>query len=84
MKRSEMIKHINEFLEEGIGKPDYSGKRILASQFLSFLESKGMLPPAYDKFIKAEGLDGIIKPTPEAKLYYKIPCHEWESENDQH
>ena len=46
MKRSEMIEHINEFLEKN-GKPDYSGKRILATQFLSFIESRGMLPPPY-------------------------------------
>ena len=47
MKRSEMIEHINEFLEEGIGMPDYSGKKLLATQFLSFIEGLGMLPPPY-------------------------------------
>ena len=46
MKRSEMIEHINEFLEKN-GKPDYFGKRILATQFLSFIEGLGMLPPPY-------------------------------------
>ena len=76
MKRSEMIKHINEFLEEGIGKPDYSGKRILASQFLSFLESKGMLPPAYEKKTQ-------IRVMPQNDVWTsKKPVNEWEPENE--
>ena len=46
MKKIEMIEHINDFLEKN-GKPDSFGKRVLATQFLSFIESKGMQPPAY-------------------------------------
>jgi hypothetical protein len=46
VKRSEMIEHINTFLEKN-GKFDSFGKRVLATQFLSFIEGLGMLPPPY-------------------------------------
>jgi hypothetical protein len=49
------------------------------TELLTFLESKGVLPPAYEKLVEAKGMVG---PSPEMKLFYKIPCNEWEPEND--
>jgi hypothetical protein len=64
MKRSEMIELINEFLEKN-GKPDYLGERILATRFLSFIESQGMQPPPvlYD-----------------SNLFGQLRYNEWEDE----
>lgn len=45
MKRIEMIEHLNDFLEEN-GHPDPFGKRVFATQLLSFMESKGMTLPS--------------------------------------
>jgi len=79
MKRSEMIEHINEFLEEGIGMPDYSGKKLLATQFLSFIESKGMQPPPYFKTVLTgppakEGVSNLV-------LLSRVEkCEGWEDE----
>jgi hypothetical protein len=74
MKRSEMIELLSQFIsyEQGY-KEDWS----YAEDIIKFLESKGMQPPAYDKLVEAKG---IVSPSPEIKLFYKIPCNEWEAE----
>ena len=75
MKRSEMIKRLQ--------KRYYFGEceviADLADEIIDFLVEQGMRPPAYEKLIEAKG---IVSPSPEMKLFYKIPCNEWEPEND--
>jgi hypothetical protein len=66
-----MIEHINEFLEKN-GKPDYFGKRILATQFLSFIEKQGMQPPPYT--FKHE----VVNPTTVNTI--SVTNYEWEDE----
>jgi len=72
MKRSEMIHKIEEHMLQLEG-----GVRINISKLLNMLEREGMQPPAYQKFVEA---DGLVTPSKDIKLYYKMPCHEWESE----
>ena len=73
MKRSEMVKALMEkFNHVFIG--------VHAETIIDFLESKGMLPPAYEKLVEAKG---IASPSPDIKLYYKMPCNEWEPENEK-
>ena len=72
MKRSEMISLIEKkFITSDVCED--------ITELLTFLESKGVLPPAYEKLVEAKGMVG---PSPEMKLFYKIPCNEWEPEND--
>ncbi len=77
MKRSEMVHKIEEHMLQHEG-----GVRINIPRLLDMLEREGMSPPRYDKFVEAKNLESIIKPMPEPTLYYKIPCHEWEPENE--
>ncbi len=49
-----------------------------ADVILTTLETAGMLPPAYEKLVEAKG---IVSPSPEMKLFYKMPCNEWEPED---
>jgi len=70
MKRSEMIKAIETEYRDFLDQIDLNA-------LLDFLESKGTQPPAYDKLVEAKG---IVSPSPEIKLFYKIPCNEWEAE----
>jgi hypothetical protein len=74
MKRSEMEHKVKEWLVTNDGT-----QAVDIARLLNFLESKGMLPPAYKKFVEAKG---IASPSPDLKLYYKLPCNEWEPEND--
>ena len=74
MKRSEMEHKVKEWLVTNEGTQAVDIPRLL-----NFLESKGMLPPAYKKFVEAKG---IAPPSPDLKLYYKLPVNEWELEND--
>jgi hypothetical protein len=79
MKRKEMIEHINDFLEKN-GKFDSFGKRVLATQFLSFIESKGMLPPTYvNGFFTAPYL-GCDSTEVE---WVEESVNEWEPENEE-
>ena len=72
MKRSEMIALIEDkFITSDICED--------ITKLLVFLESKGMLPPAYEKLVEAKG---IASPSPEIKLFYKLPCNELEPEDD--
>lgn len=73
MKRSEMIHKIEEHMLQHEG-----GVRISVSKLLNMLEKEKMQPPAYEKFVEAKGL---VTPSPDIKLYYKMPCYEWEPEN---
>jgi hypothetical protein len=81
MKRSEMIAKLKEYLFGEEGKPDpflgFSNKVLedFSDAILTFVESHGMLPPAYEKLREAKGIAG---PSPDIKLYYKLPCNEWE------
>lgn len=72
MKRSEMIKALQEWLVTNEGT-----QAVHIPRLLNFLVSQGMQPPAYEKLIEAKG---IASPSPEMKLYYKLPCNEWEPE----
>ena len=72
MKRSEMEHNIKEWLLTNGGT-----QAINYARLLTFLESKRMLPPAYEKLVEAKG---IVSPSPEMKLFYKMPCNEWEPE----
>jgi len=74
MKRSQLIHKIEEHMLQHEG-----GVRINVSRLLNMLEKEGMQPPAYQKFVEAKNLLG---PLPDNKLYYKMPCHEWEPENE--
>jgi len=74
MKRSEMEHKVKEWLLTNGGTQTVDIPRLL-----NFLESKGMLPPAYNQFVEAQG---IAVPSADLKLYYKLPCNEWEPEND--
>jgi hypothetical protein len=77
MKRSEMIKALQEdFFEK---KAKCYVVNWLAEDIIDFLVSQGMQPPAYEKFVESKGLIG---PSSDIKLYYKLPCNEWEPEND--
>jgi hypothetical protein len=77
MKRSEMEHKVKEWLltNGGTQTVDIPG-------LLDFLESKGMLPPAYEKLVEAKLVEakGIVSPSPEMKWFYKMPCNEWEAE----
>ena len=73
MKRSKMVELLLEYDDELLP--------MQAEDIINFLESKGMQPPAYEKFVEVKG---IASPSPDIKLYYKLPCNEWEPENDQH
>jgi len=75
MKKSEMVKALKEDFFEKTAK--YHIVDYLAEEIIDFLESKGMQPPAYQKFVEAKG---IASPSPEMKLFYKIPYNEWEPE----
>jgi len=77
MKRTEMI----EALQSRFFGSDVDAIADLADEIIDFLESKGMLPPAYEKLVEAKG---IVSPSPEMKLFYKMPCNEWEPEDDQY
>ena len=74
MKKSEMAermrKHFNTEHCDQIA--------FLAYQIIDFLEQQGMLPPAYEKLVEAHG---IVSPSPDIKLFYKMPCREWEPED---
>jgi hypothetical protein len=48
----------------------------LADEIIDFLESHGMLPPAYEKFVEAP-----VKYIDET-VYLKVEVNEWEPEND--
>ena len=71
MKRSEMIDALAGYLEE-----QYDLDTSLSAIVLDFLESKGMLPPAYEKFVEAP-----VKYIDE-NVYLKVKINEWEPEND--
>jgi hypothetical protein len=76
MKKSEMGHKLREFLlscnyEQFIAND--------ANGIIDFLVDQGMQPPAYEKLVEAKG---IASPSPDLKLYYKLPCNEWEPEND--
>ncbi len=71
MKRSRMVELLLEHDDELLP--------MQAEDIIKFLQSKGMLPPAYEKFVETKG---AIGPSPDMKLYYKLPCNEWEPEND--
>ena len=73
MKRSEMIKAIETEYRDFLDQIDLNA-------LLDFLVSKGMQPPAYNKFVEAQGL---ASPSPDIKLYYKLPCNEWEPEDEK-
>jgi len=73
MKRIEMVHKIEQYMLQHEG-----GVKINIPRLLDVLEREGMSPPRYDKWVKAKDLEGIIAPTPEPTLFYKIPCHEWE------
>jgi hypothetical protein len=76
MKRSEMIKALKEdFFDKKTAK--YHVVDYLAAQIIDFLESQGMQPPAYEKFVEAQG---VASPSPDIKLFYKMPVNEWEPE----
>lgn len=72
MKRSEMLNSVAWYLEER-----YKFQSDAAREILDLIESKGMRPPAYDKLVEA---NGVTSPYPDMKLYYKLPCNEWEPE----
>ena len=76
MKRSEMI------LEIGRQFPTLHMECDI-DELLQFFESQGMLPPAYEKLVEAKGIT-LCQPSPDIKLFYKLPCNEWEPEDDQH
>ena len=73
MKRSEMIKRLQDRFYLG----DTEAITDLADEIIDFLITQGMQPPAYEKLVEAKG---IVSPSPEMKLFYKIPCNEWEAE----
>jgi hypothetical protein len=73
MKRSEMIKRLQKRFYFGEGEVIAD----LADEIIDFLVEQGMQPPAYEKFVEAKG---IASPSPEMKLFYKIPYNEWEPE----
>ena len=77
MKRSGMIKALQEWLK----RCDYpcSAWEFVeqAEDIIEFLETQGMQPPAYEKLVEAKG---IVSPSPEMKLFYKKPCNQWEPE----
>jgi len=75
LKRIEMLHKIEEHMLQHEG-----GVRINVSRLLNMLEREGMQPPTYEKFVEAKG---IIGPSPDVKLYYKLPCNEWEREITQ-
>lgn len=65
MKRSEMISLIEKkFITSDVCED--------ITELLTFLESQGMLPPAYEKFQEA----------PVLTMYFKVKVNEWEPEND--
>jgi hypothetical protein len=72
MKRSEMIDALAGYLEE-----QYDLDTSLSAIVLDFLESQGMRPPVYEKVVESQG---TVSPFSETKLYYKLPCYEWEPE----
>jgi hypothetical protein len=69
MKRCEMVELLLKYDDELLP--------MQAEDIIDFLVSQGMLPPAYEKLVEAKG---IVSPSPEIKLFYKIPCNEWEAE----
>ena len=75
MKRSEMVERLKYFFvsEDWCNEADDD----FATEIIDFLVSQGMLPPAYEKLVEAKG---IASPSPEMKLFYKMPCNEWEAE----
>jgi len=73
MKRSEMIKRLQDRFYLG----DTEVITDLADEIIDFLITQGMQPPAYEKLVEAKG---IASPSPEIKLFYKMPCNEWEAE----
>jgi len=67
MKRSEMVKALMEkFNHVFIG--------VHAETIIDFLESKGMLPPAYETYVKVN--ENLIL----SKAYRKINVNKWEPE----
>ena len=79
MKRSEILEILSSYLEHKYNFQSYTFQSTAAKEILALIESKGMLPPAYEKLVEAKG---IASPSPDIKLYYKLPCNEWEPEND--
>ena len=71
MKRSEMEHKVKEWLLTNGGTQAVDIPRLL-----NFLESKGMLPPAYEKFVAVDYKFAYLDET----IYRKIPTHEWEKE----
>ena len=71
MKRSKMVELLLKYDDELLP--------MQAEDIIDFLVTQGMLPPAYKKFVEAQG---IAVPSADLKLYYKLPCNEWEPEND--
>jgi len=74
MKRSEMVERLKYFFvsEDWCNEADDD----FATEIIDFLESKGMLPPAQEKFVET---DYKLSPTNE-KVYCKRLVHEWEAE----
>jgi len=64
LKRSKMVELLLEYDDELLP--------MQAEDIINFLESKGMLPPAYEKFQEA----------PVLTMYLKVKVNEWEPEND--
>jgi hypothetical protein len=75
MKRSEMVERLKYFFvsEDWCNEADDD----FATEIIDFLVSQGMQPPAYEKLVEAKG---IASPSPEMKLFYKMPYNEWEAE----
>jgi hypothetical protein len=69
MKRSEMVELLLKYDDELLP--------MQAEDIIDFLVTQGMLPPAYEKLVEAKG---IASPSPEMKLFYKMPVNEWEPE----
>jgi hypothetical protein len=74
MKRSEMIDALAGYLEE-----QYDLDTSLSAIVLDFLESKGMLPPAYKKTVLADNGFGFNN-----NFYVQTFVNKWEPEDDQH
>jgi len=74
MKRSYMVERLAFYILESSGHNDATE---FAEGILDWLEEQGMQPPAYNKFVEAQG---VASPSPDLKLYYKLPCNEWEPE----
>lgn len=74
MRRSQMIEHINDWLERH-GHSDVWGKRVMANELLIYLEAQGMQPPkiALEQLFPGSGLRST-----DPAQYYPL----WEKEEN--